>query len=52
MGREVCGMCHYLGSDTFCDFYDCFYMKCEEVKDCPDDLDEDDYEDEDEKSDD
>ena len=40
MGRENCLMCHFLGNDTYCDYYDIFFNKCEDVKVCPDGLDE------------
>ena len=40
MGREMCSMCHYLKDERYCDYYDVFYAKCEEIKSCPDGLDE------------
>lgn len=44
MGRENCIMHHYLGAGMYCDYYDAFYNKCEDVNICPDGLDDDDYE--------
>jgi hypothetical protein len=41
MGRENCQMCHFLGDTMYCDFYDVFYAKCEGINICPDGLDED-----------
>ena len=48
MGREQCGMCDYLGSTRYCDYFDAFSMKCSSIKygDCPDGLDDDDEDEE------
>ena len=40
MRRYLCGMCHYLGEEKYCDYYDVFYMKCDEMTECPDGLDD------------
>jgi hypothetical protein len=42
MGRENCVMFQILGSEMYCDYYDAFYMKCEDKKICPDGLDDED----------
>lgn len=46
MGRENCQMCHYLGNDVYCDYYDVFFAACESVEVCPDGLDDEDEYDE------
>ena len=45
MRRENCQMCHCLGDTIFCDYYDVFFMECNDVDHCPDGLDDDDNED-------
>jgi len=45
MGRENCMMNHCLGENVFCGYFDCFYMKCGDVKKCPEGLDSEDFED-------
>jgi len=45
-GRENCTMCQIHGGKIYCDYYDAFYMLCEEVDVCPDGLDGDDDDDE------
>jgi hypothetical protein len=34
-------MCHYNGDDRYCEYYDVLFMKCIDVKHCPDGLDDD-----------
>jgi len=54
IGRENCQMCHYLGDDKYCNYFDVFFAKCEEMVECPDGLDDeedDDYYDDDEEDD-
>jgi hypothetical protein len=41
MGRENCSMCDYLGDTKYCGYYDVFFMKCEQLADCPENLDYD-----------
>ena len=40
MRRDLCNMCDYLGEEKYCSYYDVFYMKCDEVSECPDGLDD------------
>ena len=44
MSREYCMMKDTVGSVIFCGYFDCMYMKCEDVIDCPEHLDDDDDE--------
>ena len=40
MERLNCQMCHFLGSKKYCDYYDIFFQKCDNIEICPDGLDE------------
>jgi len=42
MDRSSCMMCEVLMGKLYCQYYDVAVMLCEEVKDCPEELDEDD----------
>lgn len=42
MERWDCTMCHELGGIQYCNYYDVFYMRCDNVVDCPENLDNDD----------
>lgn len=50
MDRTDCMMCQIHGGIVYCGYYDFMYNKCEDIKigDCPDGLDDDEIEDEDE----
>ena len=41
MGREFCQMTTELEKEFYCDYYDFGFIKCHQVKKCPDGLDED-----------
>lgn len=47
MGRENCNMCSCLGDTIYCDYYDVFYMKCSDMENCPEGLDDEDLDEED-----
>lgn len=52
MDRTDCNMNHWLGNKIFCSYYDVFYMRCDNVKDCPEHLDDDEDDDFDEENED
>ena len=41
MDRNDCMMCDFLGDDKYCSYYDVFFARCEDIKECPDGLDDD-----------
>jgi hypothetical protein len=43
MGRERCMMMEELSGKIYCGYYDIAVMLCEENQDCPEDLDDDEY---------
>lgn len=47
MGREICGMCHVAGGNIYCSYYDFMYNLCTDVGDCPEGLDDEEGDDED-----
>lgn len=47
MGRGNCTMCHFLGTTQYCDYYDVFFARCVNIEDCPDGLDDEDFDEED-----
>lgn len=42
MSREYCTMHQIIGGNWYCDYFDYGCFKCEQVKNCPDGLDDDD----------
>lgn len=47
MNRFDCPMAEYIGDEVYCGYYDVFYMKCFENKNCPEEDNEDEYDEDD-----
>ncbi len=45
MGREKCTMCDIISGQLYCGYKDYMYLLCSEEKHCPEGLDDDNYED-------